>query len=120
MTPAEAHARLERVMARAMASPDPVLALRRAARSSRLPPAIRRMLAAADEDGVRMAALLSAKLRFERLLRGCPEAEAWFERDAEGFAEAFRRYHAEVRPTAFLPPAEARLFVRWQTARQGR
>ncbi len=114
MTPAEAHARFERAIARAMTAPDPVAALRRSARDTRLPAPLRRALASADEDGVRMAALLSARLRFERLIRGCPEAEAWFDRDAEGFAGAFRRYHEEVRPTAFHPQAEAVLFLRWR------
>jgi hypothetical protein len=51
-----------------------------------------------------------ARLRFERLLRGSPEADAWFERDAAGFTEAFRRYHAGTPPTAFFPGHEARLF----------
>ena len=60
-----------------------------------------------------MCALLIARLRFERLLRGCPEAEAWFETDAATFAIAFRRYHADVRPTAFFPPDEAILFRAW-------
>jgi hypothetical protein len=119
VTPAEAHARLDRAVARAMTAPDPVAALRRAARDRRLPAALRRALATADEDGVRMAALLSARLRFERLIRGCPEAEAWFERDAEGFAGAFRRYHEEVPPTAFFPQAEALLFLRWRSAQHG-
>jgi len=113
VTPAEAHARFERAIARAMTAPDPVAALRRSARDTRLPAALRRALASADEDGVRMAAILSARLRFERLIRGSPEAEAWFDRDAEGFASAFRRYHEEVRPTAFDPSAEAVLFRRW-------
>ncbi len=46
-----------------MTSPDPAAALRRASRDRRLPASLRRALASADEDGVRMAALLSARLR---------------------------------------------------------
>ena len=39
-----------------------------------------------DDDGVRVASLLVAKLRFERLLNGSPDAAAEFDDDAEGFA----------------------------------
>jgi hypothetical protein len=117
LTQAQAFARYEEVVARAMTAPDPVGALRAAAEDPALPPGLRRGLRAADEDGIRMAALLVARLRFERLLRGCPEAEAWFDRDPADFAAAFRAYHAAVAPTAFFPPGEARLFRRWRAER---
>jgi hypothetical protein len=113
VTPARAHARVERALARAMTDPDPAEALLRASRDRALPVALRRALRSASPDGVRMAALLVARLRFERLMRGCPEAEAWFDRDPAAFSRAFRRYHAEVAPAAFFPPAEARLFRAW-------
>lgn len=113
---AGAYARYEEAVARAMTAPEPVEAVRAAGRDPGLPAGVRRALLAADPDGVRMAALLVARLRFERLLRGCPEAEAWFDRDAADFSAAFRRYHAEVPPTAFFPPGEARLFRRWLAA----
>jgi hypothetical protein len=113
VTAAEAQARLERALVRALGAPDPVEALQRSARDRRLPASLRRALRQVSGDGLRMAAILSAKLRFERLVQGSPEAEAWFERDPGGFAEAFRRYHAEVAPTAFFPAAEARLFGSW-------
>jgi hypothetical protein len=113
MTPAAAHARFERLLARAMTAPDPAAALAAAARDRRLPDELRRAFAAAAEDGVRIAALLVARLRFERLLRGSPDAEAWFARDPAGFADAFRAYHHAVPPGAFFPAAEARLFRRW-------
>lgn len=105
----------ERLMVAALSAPDPVRALRRAARDRRLPAELRRGLLAADPDGVRMSALLVAKLRFERLLRGSPDAEAWFDRDGAGFTRAFRRYHREVPMTAFFPAAEARLWRAWVT-----
>jgi hypothetical protein len=111
--------RYEEAVARAMTARDPVEALREAGRDPALPIGLRRALLAADPDGVRMAALLVARLRFERLLRGCPEAEAWFDRDPADFSDAFRRYHAEVPPSAFFPPAEARLFRRWLAERGG-
>lgn len=113
---AQAHARYEALVARAMTAEDPVAALRAAAEDPALPPALRKALLGADEDGVRMSALLVARLRFERLLRGSPEAEAWFDRDPAEFSAAFRRYHAQVPPTAFFPPGEARLFRRWMEA----
>lgn len=113
MTPAAAHARFEEIVARALRSRDPAAALSRASQNPSLPRALRRALAHAAGDGARVAALLVARLRFERLLRGSPEAETWFERDPEGFAEAFRRYHEATALTAFFPPAEARAFRSW-------
>ena len=65
------------------------------------------------EDGVRMAELLCAKLRFERLLRGSERAARWFEDEPRAFSRAFRAYHRGVRATAFFPAAEARIFARW-------
>ena len=120
MTAARAHALVEQALARALMARDPVLALRRAARDARLPAAMRRALSACDPDGLRLSALLVLKLRFERLMRGSPEAQAWFDRDAAGFARAFRRYHSQVPPTAFFPPAEARLFRAWLGRRGAR
>lgn len=117
MTPAAAHARFEEVVAKALMAPDPAAALARAARDRRLPAALRRALAGAQGDGVRLAALLVARLRFERLLRGSPDAEAWFEADPESFSATFQSYHHEVPPAAFFPPDEARLFRAWVAAR---
>jgi hypothetical protein len=62
---------------------------------------------------VRLAALLVARLRFERLLSGSDEAADWFEREPHVFARAFERYHREVPPSAFFPRGEARLFTAW-------
>lgn len=88
----------ERKLAAAMRADDPVTA-------------VRAIFPDADADGVQLAALIVARLRFERLLRGSPEAGAWFERDAAGFARAFRRYHATVAPRAFFPADEAAAFA---------
>jgi hypothetical protein len=95
---------------------DPSQALRAAAIDSTLPASLRRAFAGASPDGVRLAALLVARLRFERLMRGCPEAAGAFEADPGKFAASFRRYHAEVPPTAFFPAAEAALFRVWAAA----
>jgi uncharacterized protein len=121
------HVAYERAMVAVLTASEPVAALERScvgagaaasagtsgvvtATGQELDEVVRGWLGGLDEAGVRMAALLVARLRFERLLRGSPEADAWFERDAAGFTEAFRRYHAGTPPTAFFPGHEARLF----------
>jgi hypothetical protein len=111
---ATGHGRWEQVLAEAMRAPDPVARLRRAARDRALPASTRRALAGVDEDGVRMAALLVARLRFERLMQGSRDAGEFFERDPGGFAETFRRYHHEVPPTESFPMGEARLWREWR------
>ena len=106
-------ARFERLLVRALTAGDPPAALARAARDRRLSAELRRSFAAVTDDGLRLAALLVARLRFERLLRGSPDAERWFDQDPASFTDAFRRYHAATRLTAFFPAEEARLFKRW-------
>jgi uncharacterized protein (UPF0276 family) len=107
-------ARTEHWIARAMTARDPVACLELAARDRALPASLRRVLKEADADGVRISALLVARLRFERLVQGSDVASAWFERDPRSFATAFRAYHAEVAPRAFFPPEEARAFDAWR------
>lgn len=104
---------IEGAIAEAMTSADPVRALRHAGRDKRLPEHLRKALANVDEDGVRMAALLVARLRFERLVQGSVEASDWFHSDPAGFSAAFKRYHREVPPRAQFPPGEAKLFWAW-------
>jgi len=91
----------EKQLAAAMRARDPVAAMRA-------------IYPGVDADGVRMTALLVARLRFERLMRGSPEAEASFDRDPAAFARDFRRYHAAVPPRAFFPVDEAALFRAWR------
>ena len=112
----EHHARLELLVAAALTAPDPEAAFRRAAEDDSLPEESRAALRAADARGIRVAALLVTRLRFERLLRGSDESGTWFERDPAGFTAAFRRYHHAVPPTAFSPRAEAALFESWLDA----
>ena len=109
----DAHVLLERAVAAALRAADPVAALAAAAEGRGLTHELRAALAEADADGVRLAALLVAKLRFERLIRGSDRAHAWFERDPAAFTDAFRRYHAEVAPLAFWPSEEAASFDAW-------
>ena len=106
----EAHLRFERGMAAAIRAPDPVAALLAMADEVSDDDLASR-LRGADDDGVRIAALLVAKLRFERLLRGSSAIEAAFERDPRRFSERFRRYHAAIPMNAFFPPDEAAAFA---------
>ncbi len=109
--------RFDRLVADALTAKDPVAVFRNAAAAD-WPPDLRDAIAAAiaAEDGVRLTALLVAKLRFERLMNGSRRAGEWFDRDAEAFTEAFRRYHGAVPPTATDPRCEADLFERWLDA----
>jgi len=100
-------------MADALCAADPVAATRALAESPELDEATRAALRAADPDGLRLTALLVAKLRFERVIRGSSAASAWFDADPAAFSAAFRRYHGEVPPTALFPAAEAASFLAW-------
>lgn len=109
--------RLERAMAAALRSPDPAAALAGAIASFEGSP-LAAQVAAIDPEGLRIAALLVARLRFERLIQGSPRASQWFESDPAAFARAFRRYHAEVPATAHFPADEAALFDGWVSGRR--
>jgi hypothetical protein len=89
---------------------DPLAAL------DALPVSDRELLEPIDRDGLRMSALLVARLRFERLMHGSQRAGEWFERDPRSFAAAFKRYHAAVAPLSMFPPQEARAFEEWLTS----
>lgn len=110
----DAHARLERLVADALTSADPVAGFERAARDPELPSELRDALACAQPAGIRMAALIVARLRFERLMQGSSPAAEWFARDPADFARAFKLYHHAVPATGALPADEARLFERWR------
>jgi hypothetical protein len=103
--------KVESTLANILRAPDPV-----AARSSQ--PALA-PLDHIDEDGLRTAALLILKLRFERLLRGDPEIEAEHDRDPEGLARDVRAYHHETPLRALFPAAEARMFREWRASKRG-
>lgn len=108
------HARLERLVADALTAADPVAAFERAARDPELSEPLRAALRRASPLGIRISALLVARLRFERLLQGSSSAAEAFERDPEGFSAGFRDYHRSVPPCAGLPSEEAELFERWR------
>lgn len=115
----EGYEELERVTARALRARDPAAAFAAAAEDDSLPEELRSALRRAAPDGVRIAALLVARLRFERLVRGSAAAAERFERDPKGFADSFRRYHEAMRPEDFLPRDEARTFERWWREAEG-
>lgn len=71
---------------------------------------------AVSEDGLRIAAMLVAKLRFERCLRGSRYAAEAFAHDPATFASAFRRYHLTTPPAADSVPEEGERFDRWWEA----
>ncbi len=114
MDATDALLRLETLLADALTAADPAAALRDAVE---LPPELRQAVERIDVDGLRVAALLVAKLRFQRLLNGSERAGEWFARDARGFTDAFRRYHDAVPPTAGDPWGEASAFERWVETR---
>jgi hypothetical protein len=91
---------------------DPAAALA----AARFEPGFAAEFTAIDPDGLRIAALLVVKLRFQRLLNASREAAEWFERDGAGFTVAFRRYHHAVVPTAMDPWREAAAFAAWCAA----
>lgn len=62
-------------------------------------------------DGFEMAALLVARLRFERLMQGSEAASRWFDADPAGFAASFRAYHAATPASGLFPADEAALFA---------
>ncbi|MCB9879315.1 MAG: hypothetical protein H6835_17095 [Planctomycetes bacterium] len=69
---------------------------------------------AIDGDGAKVAALLIAKLRFQRLIAASDDAMQWFERDPAAFAAAFRGYHQAVPVAALDPWAEAAAWAEWR------
>lgn len=108
-------AALERRLAAALRAHDPEAALAVATDDPALSPELRRRVAAVHGDGLRLAARLVTRLRFERLVQGSPRASEWFEADPRSFVAAFRRYHAEVPASAVFPADEAALFATWCT-----
>ncbi len=91
-------AAVEAAMARALRARDPVAAW---------------TLGHVDQDGLRIAALLVAKLRFERTVRGSREASDWFDRDPAAMSRAFRAYHQAEPIRASFPAAEGAGFEAW-------
>ena len=102
---------VERAFAEVLRAEEPVEAWRARAAAD---PSLAALARYVTPNGLTMAAILVLQLRYERLVRGSAEAMRE-DRDAPAeFARAFRRYHAEVAPTALLPPGEAQLWAHWR------
>lgn len=67
------------------------------------------------DAGSQVAHRLIVKLRFSRLMRGDPAAEAWFDREPEAFVRAFRAFH-EATPCRETPWEEATAWKAWRAA----
>lgn len=115
----EVASRIEQVIARALRATDPIAALETAAGDETLPEPVRTALSRVDPDGVRMTALITTRLRFERLMQGSRSAAQWFEDDPAEFTAAFKRYQSDVAPTATFPSDEGRLFETWRAEEAG-
>jgi hypothetical protein len=101
-------------LATALRARDPAAALESLAAEAGYPDDLAEALTHVRPDGVRMAALLVARLRFERLVQGSPDGSAVFERQPERFTELFRLYHEELPQAGLDPAAEWECFSRWQ------
>ncbi len=99
----------EEALARVLRAADPGDELK-AVLAEELPAELRWALAAIDPDGLRLAALQVARMRFERVVQGSAEAAAWFDADPRGFTAAFKRYHLEVPPAGVLARDEGAAF----------
>jgi hypothetical protein len=66
-----------------------------------------------DQEGLQLTRLIVKKLRFELIVRGDSDAEAWFDRDPAGFAAAFKVYDSIVPPRSWFPREEAEKFRAW-------
>ncbi|HUR28937.1 MAG TPA: hypothetical protein VM509_12175 [Planctomycetota bacterium] len=109
---------LERLLADVLTDADPAQAVERALTDPNIAEETRAALESIDLDGLRVSALLVAKLRFERLLQGSARAGERFETDPRGFSAEFKRYHLEVPPRSSTPSEEARSFDFWRKAEQ--
>lgn len=104
---------LEALLCDLLRDDDPGAALQRRLDDARLAPDLRAALEHVRPDGLRIAALLVARLRFERLVQGAPSGAALFTDDPAGFAERFRGYHGAVVPRSLSPADEWRAFRAW-------
>ena len=66
-----------------------------------------------DPDGLELSRLIVKKLRFELIIRGGSDLEAWFDRSPSHFTRAFKAYDAQVPPRRWFPREEADHFRAW-------
>ncbi|MCA9002523.1 MAG: hypothetical protein KDB61_11405 [Planctomycetes bacterium] len=106
-------AQVESLVASLLRSADPDTALAHAKSDPDLTPELRAILDHVQPDGLTIASLLVARLRFERLMQGSAVAIQWFESDPADFAAAFKRYHTTTASEFLMPTEEAVTFEAW-------
>ncbi|MDX2020044.1 MAG: hypothetical protein SF187_07365 [Deltaproteobacteria bacterium] len=104
----------ENILVHVLRARDPQGALASAIKALDDQHPLRAALAAINTDGLRMSALLVARLRFERLLRGSKEYRADWQLDPNSAAARFSAYHEASPLLAFSPKEEAKLFHAWE------
>jgi hypothetical protein len=105
-------AELQGVLVACCIAEDPAAALA-AARTAH--PDLEPFLRTIDPEGLRLTALLTRKLRFERIVRGDPDLAGRFEADPAAFTAAFREYLVALPPDCVFPEEEAERFRRFLT-----
>ena len=70
-----------------------------------------------DPDGFELTRLIVKKLRFELIVRGDSDLEAWFDRDPAAFTAAFKAYDRAEPPRSWFPREEAEKFREWCESR---
>ena len=70
-----------------------------------------------DADGLELTRLIVKKLRFELIVRGGSDLEAWFDRDPAAFTAAFKAYDVVIPPRSWFPREEAESFRGWCESR---
>lgn len=104
----------EAILAQVIRARDPEAALCAAITALHAQHPVRAFLAPINKDGLRMSALLVARLRFERLLRGSRPFQRDWQREPAAAASRFSAYHEATPLLAFSPRDEANLFAAWE------
>lgn len=105
---------VSQVLAEAMQAADPAAYVRGQLERGDLSAEERAALAGVCEDGLGLARMLVAKLRFERLLLGDPRLGVEFGADPEGFSRSARAYFAATPRGRCWPREEAAAFRAWR------
>ena len=116
MSERDEYLRLLARIGQAMTASDPCQSFAEAAAEPVWSEPYRQALSHASAEGVRLSALLVAKLRFEALINSSAHAASTFAEDPQGFTDLFRRYHVAVAPSHRLPSEDARRFEAWVAA----
>ncbi len=102
---------LQNILAQALYHPDSQQNLTELMLSADLTQEERNLLSRAQPRGLKLTHLLLMNLRFERVLRGCPALEDWFESDPKGFVDIFRKYNMSSPPETLFAVQEGKVFL---------